>query len=63
MGIIQDLFGHETWVPDKTFEQEYQEYINSPEWKRKRKAKIDRLVVFARNVEYPSGRLSYRFTT
>jgi 5-methylcytosine-specific restriction endonuclease McrA len=35
-----DLFGNIT--PDKTKEQEYKEYINSAEWKRKSKEAIKR---------------------
>ncbi len=34
-----DLFGNVT--PEKTKEQKYREYINSPEWKKKSKALIE----------------------
>ena len=40
MGIF-DLFGSPVKSNDKTFEEEYQEYIQSAAWKRKRDHKIE----------------------
>lgn len=38
--MFKDLFGNVYKVEEKTFEQEYQEYINSVSWKHKREQKL-----------------------